>query len=86
VLDTSGHTPGGVSFYCAEASAVITGDSLFAGSIGRTDLPNASSAELCANIRSNLYSLPETIRVYPGHGPTTTIAEEKRTNPFCPEK
>ncbi|HUS47422.1 MAG TPA: MBL fold metallo-hydrolase [Phycisphaerae bacterium] len=82
VLDSSGHTPGGVSFYCAEAGVVITGDSLFAGSIGRTDIPGASTGKLLRNIRRNLLTLPDDTRVLPGHGPETTIGCERRTNPF----
>jgi len=82
VLDTSGHTPGGVSYYCAEAAVVITGDSLFASSIGRTDIPGASTARLLRNIRDNLLSLPDETRVLPGHGPETTIGAERRGNPF----
>jgi len=81
-LDTSGHTPGGVSFYCGEHKVVITGDALFAGSIGRTDIPGASSARLLRNIREKLLSLPEDTRVLPGHGGETTIGSEKLTNPF----
>jgi len=82
VLETSGHTPGGVSYYCADAGVVIVGDALFAGSIGRTDIPGASAGRLIANIRENLLSLPGQTRVLPGHGPETTIADEKQTNPF----
>ncbi len=82
VLDASGHTPGGVSFYCASEGVVVTGDALFAGSVGRTDVPGANSGRLMANIRQNLLSLPDDTRVLPGHGPETTIGRERRTNPF----
>lgn len=82
VLDTSGHTPGGVSLYEAEAGCVFTGDALFAGGIGRTDLPGASQAKLLANIAANLLVLPAETRVLPGHGPESTIGIERRTNPF----
>ena len=82
VLDTSGHTPGGVSYYCSQAGVVIVGDALFAKSIGRTDLPGASASRLIRNIQKNLLSLPDQTRVLPGHGPETTIGAEKRTNPF----
>ncbi len=82
VLDTSGHTPGGVSFYCAEAGVVITGDALFAGSVGRTDIPGASEVRQLENIRENLLTLPDDVRVLPGHGPISTIGEERRSNPF----
>ena len=76
VLDTSGHTPGGVSFYCREEGVVFTGDSLFCRGIGRTDFPGGDSDRLLDNIRRHLYSLPGETRVYPGHGPATTIADE----------
>ncbi len=82
VLDTSGHTPGGLSYYCAEAAAVIVGDALFAGSVGRTDIPGASTAKLILNVRENLLSLPDETCVLPGHGPQTKIGIEKQTNPF----
>ncbi len=82
VLDTSGHTPGGVSFYSPDAGAVITGDALFSCSIGRTDIPNASGSQLVSNIRRNLLSLPDETRVLPGHGPESTIGRERRLNPF----
>ena len=82
VLDTSGHTAGGVSLYCAAQGAVFSGDALFARSIGRTDFPGADGARLVENIRENLLSLPADTKVYPGHGPATTIGEEGRLNPF----
>ena len=82
VLDTAGHTPGGVSYYCAEESVVIVGDALFAGSIGRCDLPGSDARRLIDNIRENLLSLPENTHVMTGHGPDTTIAAEKNSNPY----
>jgi len=82
VLDTSGHTPGGVSYYCRLQDIVITGDALFAGSIGRTDIPGADEGKLIANIRKHLLVLPEDTRVLPGHGPPTTIGAERATNPY----
>lgn len=82
VLDTSGHTPGGVSYYCADQAVVFTGDSLFRRSIGRCDIPGGDHDRLRANIQAHLLSLPEETRVYPGHGPATTIGEEKQHNPF----
>ena len=82
VLDTSGHTPGGVSYYCPDAAAVLTGDSLFADGIGRVDLPGGSAARLLRNIRTNLLSLPDETRVLPGHGEETTVEAERRKNPF----
>ena len=82
VIDTSGHTPGGVSLYCEKESVVITGDALFAGSIGRTDIPGGSASRLLRNIRENLLSLPDDVVVLPGHGPQSSIGREKRENPF----
>jgi len=82
VLDVSGHSPGGVAYYCPAGKVVIVGDALFAGSIGRTDLPGSSERQLLENIRRNLMSLPDDVAVYPGHGPATTIGQERATNPF----
>lgn len=81
-LDTAGHTPGGLSYYCQAGGVVLTGDALFAGSIGRTDIPGASESKLLRNIRDSLLTLPDDTRVLPGHGPVSTIGEERRTNPF----
>lgn len=82
VLDTSGHSPGGRSFYCPAAKAVLVGDALFQLSIGRTDFHHSDGNRLIENIRRHLFSLPDDTKVYSGHGPTTTIGEEKRYNPF----
>lgn len=82
VLPTPGHTPGGISFYCAAQQAVFSGDTLFAGSIGRDDFPGGNRKVLLESIREQLFSLPDETQVYPGHGPATTISVEKRTNPF----
>ncbi len=79
---TPGHSPGSVVFYNAEGNWVIGGDVLFAGSIGRTDLPGGNHEELLTSIRNELFSLPDNTVVYPGHGPSTTIGHEKQTNPF----
>lgn len=81
-LDTAGHTPGGLSYHCPAAGVVLTGDALFAGSIGRTDIPGASEAKLLKNIRDNLLALGDDTRVLPGHGPVSTVGEERRSNPF----
>lgn len=82
VLDTSGHSPGGRSLYCAKAGVVIVGDALFAGSVGRVDFPGSDGQQLFDNIRSHLFTLPDETVVYTGHGPTTTIGNERRHNPF----
>ncbi len=82
VLHTPGHTPGGCCLYFAEQGIVITGDTLFADSVGRTDLPGGSHETLIGAIREKLLVLPEGTTVYPGHGPSTTIGREKRHNPY----
>ena len=81
VLAVPGHTPGGLAFYCPEQKFIITGDSLFRGSVGRTDL-GGDQATLVSSIRSKLLTLPDDTTVIPGHGPTTTIGAEKRHNPY----
>lgn len=82
VLHTPGHTPGGCCLYFPEEGKVITGDTLFAESVGRTDLPGGSHETLMASIRSKLLPLPEETVVYPGHGPESSIGHEKRHNPY----
>jgi glyoxylase-like metal-dependent hydrolase (beta-lactamase superfamily II) len=82
VLSTPGHTPGGLSFHFPEYLAVFAGDSLFYRSIGRTDFPRGDFTTLISSIRSQLFSLPDETVVYPGHGPHTSIGEEKRLNPY----
>lgn len=82
VIDTAGHTPGGISFYLKKEGIVFTGDSLFQGSIGRTDFSGGSMKELTGSIRKNLFTLPDSTVVLSGHGEQTTIGQEKRTNPF----
>ncbi|MBO9129642.1 MBL fold metallo-hydrolase [Bacillus sp. 165] len=82
VLETPGHSPGSVSYYCKEAEAVISGDVLFQMSIGRTDLPGGSFNELIESIEEKLFTLPDDTAVLCGHGPETTIALEKANNPF----
>lgn len=77
-----GHCAGSLVFYCAEEKCAWTGDALFAGSVGRTDLPGGSFAQLENGIREKVYVLPDDVKLYPGHGPTTSVGEEKRCNPF----
>jgi len=83
VLETPGHTPGGISLLVGES--VFVGDTLFAGSVGRTDLKGGSSATLIRSIRTKLLGLPDGTAVYPGHGPATSIGAERRDNPFLQE-
>jgi glyoxylase-like metal-dependent hydrolase (beta-lactamase superfamily II) len=80
VLHTPGHSPGGVSLKIGDC--VFTGDALFAGSVGRSDFANSDATALLDGIRSKLFSLPDDLLVYSGHGPATTIGRERRTNPF----
>jgi glyoxylase-like metal-dependent hydrolase (beta-lactamase superfamily II) len=82
VLFTPGHSPGSISFYDKEAKFVIAGDVLFDGSVGRTDLPGGDFTILEESIKTKLYTLPEDVIVYPGHGGSTTIGDEMKGNPF----
>lgn len=82
VLHTPGHSPGGCCFYLEAEKMVITGDTLFADSIGRTDLPGGSHQRLLESVRTRLFTLPDDVAAYPGHGPGTTIGHEKRFNPY----
>lgn len=82
VMETPGHSPGSLSFYLKEAGAVFSGDALFYGSIGRTDLYGGDQSVLLESIRTHLLTLPDETVVAPGHGFETTIKKEKETNPF----
>jgi len=82
ILDTSGHSPGGRTFYCEKLGVAIVGDALFAGSVGRVDFPHSDGNRLMHNIHENLMTLPAETRVLCGHGPETTIERERTTNPF----
>ncbi|GGC91655.1 hydroxyacylglutathione hydrolase [Thalassobacillus devorans] len=82
VRHTPGHSPGSVSLVFEEEGFVIAGDALFQRGIGRTDLPGGDMNTLLNSIKNQLFTLPEGLKVYPGHGPATTIGEEKRENPF----
>ncbi len=84
VLETPGHTPGGISYYLD--SSVFVGDALFSRGIGRTDLPGGDFSRLIAGIRQELFTLPDETKVFPGHGPSTTIGEEKESNPFLVDR
>ena len=82
VLEVPGHSPGSLAFYAPESHLVIGGDVLFASSIGRCALPGSSFDVLIHSIRTQLFTLPDDTVVYPGHGPETTIGEERVNNPF----
>lgn len=77
-----GHCPGSLAFYCPSEAWLFSGDALFAGSIGRTDLPGGNFGVLEKSIREKLFTLPRNVRVFPGHGPATTIGEELDSNPY----
>jgi glyoxylase-like metal-dependent hydrolase (beta-lactamase superfamily II) len=83
IVHTPGHSPGSISLVTAEA--LFSGDTLFAGSVGRTDLPGGDTKSLVDAVHSKLFVLSDDLEVYPGHGPSTTIAREKATNPFVGE-
>ena len=81
-IHTPGHTPGGVCFHFPEEKILFSGDTLFNGSIGRTDLPGGDMDALISSIENKLMALPDDTRVFPGHGPPTTIGDERKHNPF----
>jgi len=82
ILHTPGHTEGSICLYFPAESKLIAGDTLFAGSIGRTDLPGGSMQKILRSLHDTVLALPEETVVVPGHGPLTTIGEERETNPF----
>lgn len=82
IIAMPGHSPGGICIYDRADGWVLSGDSLFLGSIGRTDLPGSNHSKLTHGIRTLLFTLPESTIVYPGHGPSTTIGHERGTNPY----
>lgn len=86
VLHCPGHTPGHVVFYQAEDKIALVGDVLFMGSIGRTDFPRGNHEELVNSIKSHLWPLGDEVQFVPGHGPTSTIGHERKTNPFVADE
>lgn len=82
VIHTPGHTEGSICLYFPEQKTLIAGDTLFAGSIGRTDLPGGSFDKIMRSLHNQLLQLPDDTQVVPGHGPMTTIGDERETNPF----
>ena len=83
VIATPGHTAGGCCYYFKEAGFLVSGDTLFQDSVGRTDFPTGSMGTLVRSIKEKLFVLPDETKVYPGHGDNTTIGHEKMYNPFC---
>ena len=86
VIHTPGHTPGCCSLFFEDAGILFTGDTLFAGSVGRTDLPGGDFQALETSIRDRLFPLGDDVRFFPGHGPGNTVGEERRSNPFVGEQ
>lgn len=82
VIHIPGHSPGSICFYCEKQGFIIGGDVLFEKSIGRTDLPYGDHEALISNIKKKLFTLPPSVKVYPGHGKPTTIGSEMKENPF----
>lgn len=83
LIATPGHTVGSCCYYFEEAGMLISGDTLFQESVGRSDLPTGSGGTLVRSVREKLFVLPDETKVYPGHGDSTTIGYEKQYNPFC---
>jgi hydroxyacylglutathione hydrolase len=82
ILHTPGHTEGSICLHFADENLLLAGDTLFAGSIGRTDLPGGDGRQIIRSIHAQLLPLPDATRVIPGHGPATTIGDERESNPF----
>jgi glyoxylase-like metal-dependent hydrolase (beta-lactamase superfamily II) len=82
VLDTSGHSPGGRTLYCRTLGVAIVGDAIFAGSVGRVDFPHSDGQRLLRNLHAHVLTLPDETTLIPGHGPSTTVAEERAGNPY----
>lgn len=83
VITTPGHTVGGCCYYFEEAGFCVCGDTVFQASVGRTDFPTGSASTLVRSIKEKLFTLPDETVLYPGHGDATTVADEKKYNPFC---
>ncbi|MCL2217466.1 MAG: MBL fold metallo-hydrolase [Defluviitaleaceae bacterium] len=83
VIHTPGHSPGCLCFYDEKSALVFTGDTLFKDAVGRSDLPLGSHDDLVSGIKEKLFSLPDNVKAYPGHGEATDIGYEQRFNPFC---
>jgi hydroxyacylglutathione hydrolase len=86
VIHTPGHTPGSICLLFQKQNLLLAGDTLFAGSIGRTDLPGGNGQQILRSLRERLLVLPDSTHVVPGHGPETTIGEERQSNPFLQPK
>lgn len=82
VIETPGHSQGGVCYYFKQIPAVFVGDTIFSNSVGRSDLPGGNHDQLISSIKSKLMTLPDDLKLYPGHGPATTVSNEKKFNPY----
>lgn len=82
IIHTPGHTRGGVCFYFEDFPALFSGDTIFCNSIGRTDLPGGDLPTLLSSIREKIFTFPDALQIFPGHGPSTTIKDEKKNNPW----
>ena len=82
MIHTPGHTRGGVCFYFKRIPALFSGDTIFRHSVGRTDLPGGDKNSLVESINKKIFTLPKNLTIFPGHGPSTTVGEEKKANPF----
>ncbi len=82
ILPTPGHSPGSISLYFSSAQACFVGDVIFKGAVGRTDFPGCSGKTLLESIKNQIFTLPDNTTLYPGHGPSTTVAQEKKSNPY----
>ena len=82
MIPLPGHTPGGSGFLFRESPALFAGDTIFAGSIGRTDFPGGDFGTIIDSIRNGVLTLPDELTIYPGHGPATTVGAERRSNPY----
>jgi glyoxylase-like metal-dependent hydrolase (beta-lactamase superfamily II) len=83
VLHTPGHSPGSLCFVIPAEHAAFVGDVIFYRGVGRTDFPGGDTGTLLRSIRTRIFTLPGDMRLYPGHGPSTIVADEQRNNPFC---
>lgn len=82
VIHTPGHSSGGVEFYCKEENCLFSGDSLFRGSIGRTDFPEGNYNDMIQSLTERILTLPDDTKIYPGHGMSTTVLYERNNNPY----
>ena len=83
MLATPGHTKGSCCYYFENEKLLIAGDTIFEGSCGRTDLPTGSASQISNSLKNIIMALPDDVDIYPGHGGSTTVGDERKYNPFC---